>query len=324
MELVELKKGLSANLKTVENLFSDKDQALKFHSAAIACFQNNTTLASCTKASLVGAFLECARTGLFPSNWQGECYILPYKDCRSGQTLAQFQIGYKGFVTLFYRCGVDSIYSDIVYENDEFEYETGLEMKLKHKPKLGNRGKAIGAYAVATLNGQKIFKVMGEEDIMTIANMSQSMKADKKYNTKKSIWHGANDPEKWMWQKTVIKQLAKLLPKTEKLSHAIHLDNISERGGYIKDENTIVDIPFEEKSEKSEIKPFIERLEKVTNREELDKIVYEVKTSDTKFSKSDLGRFKKKWLEINKLLKAKEEATEAETVKNNSNPKTNE
>ena len=69
--------------------------------------------------------MKCAELELFPSNVTGQAYVLPYKG------IAQFQLGYQGLVTLFYRSGAKSIRAEIVYENDFFEYENGV---IKHKP----------------------------------------------------------------------------------------------------------------------------------------------------------------------------------------------
>lgn len=60
---------------------------------------------------------------------------------------------------------------------------------------------------------------MSKSDIEKIKGMSKAANSDH------SPWNSASDPELWMWKKTVLKQLAKLLPKTEELSQAIASDN---------------------------------------------------------------------------------------------------
>lgn len=84
-----------------------------------------------------------------------------------------------------------------------------------------DRGEAIGAYAIAILpDGKRLCKVMSKSDIEKIKVMSKGAKSEY------SPWNAtASDPEKWMWKKTAVKQLAKLLPKTEELNQAIALDN---------------------------------------------------------------------------------------------------
>lgn len=202
-------------LKQVTNYFNgEKEKAMKFMSAAVYSVQKTPKLLECDKQSLMTALMTCAEYGLYPSNASGEAFILPY----AGK--AQFQLGYQGVITLLYGAGVQSISASIIREKDQFEYEEGLEPKLVHKPDVmsADRGKAIGAYAVAVVNGQKMFKVMNEAEIMRFKDFSKAKSSDF------SPWN-SNDPELWMWKKTVIRQLSKVLPKNERLMKAFEADN---------------------------------------------------------------------------------------------------
>jgi len=60
---------------------------------------------------------------------------------------------------------------------------------------------------------------MNSEDILKFKTFSKS--ASSSY----SPWNETKDPELWMWKKTVIKQLSKLLPKNETINKAVELDN---------------------------------------------------------------------------------------------------
>lgn len=202
-------------MKQVANYFmGDQERAMKFMSAAKYSVQKTPKLLECDKASLMTAFMTCAEYGLYPSNASGEAFVLPY----AGK--AQFQLGYQGVITLLYGAGVQSIHTSIIHEKDHFEYEEGLEPKLVHKPDVmsADRGEAIGAYAVAVVNGQKMFKVMNKNEIMRFKEFSKAKGSDF------SPWN-SNDPERWMWKKTVIRQLAKTLPKNERLMKAFEEDN---------------------------------------------------------------------------------------------------
>lgn len=200
--------------KQVSNYFmGKKDEAMKFMSAVINSVQKTPELLKCDKASLMQSFMTCAEYQLYPSNASGEAYVLPY----AGK--AQFQLGYQGVITLLYRNGIDTINTNIVFENDVFEYEEGLTPKLVHKPTFKNRGEAIGVYAIAVVNGQKIFKVMGKEDVMKFKTFSKSG------TSQYSPWNEKNDPELHMWRKTCIKQLAKVLPKNNVIAKALEKDN---------------------------------------------------------------------------------------------------
>lgn len=205
--------------KQIENYFGDESKALKFLSSVVSSTQRLPKLLECTAPSLINSFIMMAELGLMPSGVSGEAYVLPYQN--KGVMEAQFQLGYQGLITLFYRAGVTAIYSDIVREHDGIEIVNG---NIKHTidPKKSNkeRGKDIGAYVVITFKGSTMGKYMHADDIIAIGQ-----KFSKSFSTSFSPWKEANDPEKWMWKKTVLKQMAKLLPKNETINKAIAEDN---------------------------------------------------------------------------------------------------
>ncbi len=204
--------------KEIENYFGDHKKALEFLSGVISSVQRTPKLLECTPASLINSFMTMAQLKLMPSDVSGEAYVLPYAN-KNG-TVAQFQLGYQGLVTLFYRAGVKSIVSEIVYKNDKFSYKNG---QIDHEPDVfaKDRGEAIGAYVIVeTQNGGKISKVMRKEDVMNIGQ-----KFSKSFSSDYTPWKEKNDPELWMWKKTVLKQIAKLVPKNETIYKAISIDN---------------------------------------------------------------------------------------------------
>ena len=173
-------------------------------------------------SSLFASILLCAELGLNPSADVGEFYFLPF-----GKKITPI-LGYKGVINLILRSGeVSKIWSEIVYEDDVFDYELGLEPKLIHKPNLEKRNKNVKyVYAVAKLiNGETMFKVMSKKEIMEIVAMS-------KYPN--SLYGSSKDPQGWMYKKTVIKQLSKTLPKDYYGKRGISVDDKVEGGGYLK------------------------------------------------------------------------------------------
>lgn len=140
-----VKIALSTQQKALNNFFNGNElKTLKFLSAVAYCVQSTPKLLSCTQDSIISSFMKCAELNIFPSSVSGEAYVLPYKE------KAQFQLGYQGLVTLFYRAGAKSIRAEIVYKNDPYSYENGV---LKHTPDIfaENRGEAIGAYVIVEL-----------------------------------------------------------------------------------------------------------------------------------------------------------------------------
>jgi recombination protein RecT len=200
--------------KQINNYFGDEKKALKFLSGVISAVQKLPELLNCEPTTVINSFMTMAQLELMPSDVSGEAYVLPYKG------KAQFQLGYQGLVTLFYRAGARAIISETVYSKDKFDYTNGV---LTHTPDVfaDDRGEAIGAYVIVELQtGGKVSKVMSKKDIMNIGkNFSKSFATDF------TPWKEKNDPELWMWKKTVLKQVAKLVPKNETIFKAVALDN---------------------------------------------------------------------------------------------------
>lgn len=180
----------------------------RFTRIALSAVSNTPKLGNCTPQSFLGAMMNAAQLGLEPNTPLGQAYLIPFENRKKGITECQFQIGYKGLIDLAYRSGeVKMIDAQTVYENDEFEYELGMDPVLKHKPARTNRGNPIYFYATFKLtNGGQGFQVMSIEDVREHAK-----KYSKTYNN--GPWQ-TNFEE--MAKKTVLKKLLKYAPlKTE-------------------------------------------------------------------------------------------------------------
>lgn len=204
-------------INTVKNYYQGNEQeALRFKTAAVDYIRKVPKLLACNRISLLSAFVQIAQFRFLPSGVNGEAYVIPYGD------EAKFQLGYQGIVTLLYRSGkVNAITANIIYKNDKFDYQEGLEAHLVHKPAMfgDEKGEPIGVYTIAQMkNGSKTFKVMDKEAIMGIKALSKAKAS------KESPWNSDKDPELWMWKKTCLIQHAKLLPKTQELQQAIEAD----------------------------------------------------------------------------------------------------
>ncbi len=203
--------------KQIVNYYGGREtEALRFMTAAVDYVRKVPKLLECNKASLFIAFTQAAQFRFMPSSAAGEAYVIPY----GGE--AKFQLGYQGIVTLLYRTEkIIGITSNIIYANDHFDYQEGLDALLVHKPAMFGKpkGEPIGAYTIAIMRGgAKTFKVMDKDAIMGIKDLSKAK------GSKESPWNSDKDPELWMWKKTCLIQHAKLLPKTAELQQAIELD----------------------------------------------------------------------------------------------------
>ena len=188
----------------------------RFVRMAMTAVNSNPMLHDCEPMSFLGAALTAAQLGLEPNTPLGQAYLIPYRNNRKGIIECQFQIGYKGLLDLANRSGLlRNVSAQVVYENDEFEFEYGLEPKLKHRPATGDRGRAVCVYAVYHLtNGGYNFEVASIEDIKKFAE-----EKSKSYN---------NGPWKTdfeaMAKKTVLKRVLKYAPLKSEIASAVAND----------------------------------------------------------------------------------------------------
>ena len=170
----------------------------------MTALSTNPQLQQCTPESFLGAVMQAAQLGVEPNTPLGQAYLIPFRN--KGKLEVQFQLGYKSYLDLAYRSGeVTIIDAQAVHKNDEFEYEYGLDPKLKFKPALTDRGEVIAYYAMfKTKMGGFNFLVMSKEDIINHAKQySQS------YSNSYSPWKTNFDS---MAKKTVLKQVLKYAP----------------------------------------------------------------------------------------------------------------
>lgn len=178
---------------------------------AYTAITKNPSLLKCTPGSLVAAVIEAAQLGLSVDGVLGHAYLVPYFD--RGQQKAQMQLGYRGMTALAYRSGkVERISAAVIHAADVFEYQEGSDPRLLHrKPLVGDRGDAIGAFAVAHLFGSQrpLFRVMRIDEIESRRDRSSGWRAFRDGKIKSTPWDTDREP---MIRKTLVRELSKLLP----------------------------------------------------------------------------------------------------------------
>lgn len=219
----------------------------RFTRMVFTALSSNKKLQACTPESFLGAMMQAAQLGVEPNTPIGQAYLIPYGN------QVQFQLGYKGLIDLAYRSGeVQSIQAHEVHENDTFEYELGLNPKLKHVPAMKDGGPVILYYAVIKLkNGGEGFEVMSREDVDQFARA-------KSKTYKNGPWQTDFDE---MAKKTVLKKVLKYAPLKSDFAKQVKEDetiktNIAENMADLPDETVTIDaeaqtpqdeeIPFDE------------------------------------------------------------------------------
>ena len=184
---------------------------------ALVAASRQPLLYKCTQASILQSIMKAAELGLDCSGTLGRAYLVPYFNSKIGAYEAQFLVGYQGLIELARRSGnIARIESRVVYANDQFTVEYGLDQKLVHKPSLnGDRGKLTCVYAVAELtDGSRQIEVMTLDEVESIRSRSK-----------------AKDSGPWktdyseMARKTVIRRIAKYLPLSTELQKAFEADD---------------------------------------------------------------------------------------------------
>lgn len=175
--------------------------------------KENPEILQCTPASIIRAVAKAESWGLTIGD---TVHLVPFnvKVSKRGEQdrwekrLKAVQ-DYKGKIELIVGAGAArAVNAECVYENEHFELELGTHPTLRHRPERqeAKRGTLIGAYAYADL-GQRYQPIV---KWMPVAEIDEIRKSHSKQ------WkEGPLKP--WYARKTVVHQLAKMLPKNARM-----------------------------------------------------------------------------------------------------------
>ena len=216
----------------IERLKPQIERALPKHVTAerlarvmLTAIRNNPRLQQAEAVSLMASIMTAAQLGLEANTPLGQCWIIPYKNNKTGRYEAQFQMGYQGLVELCYRTDKYKVIDAYaVDEADNFEYEFGTNGYVKHRPADKPTGKIVYYYAYYKIvNGGENFKVWSRDKVYQHA-VRYSKSWDKKEN---KFFFGSAWAENFdsMALVPVIKNVLKVAPKSIELSTAMRNDN---------------------------------------------------------------------------------------------------
>jgi len=208
---------------------------------ALTAVSRSERLQQCSPATIAGCVVQASILGLEPDGVLGEAYLVPFwnKDApngKGGKGAYECQLipGYQGLLKLVRNTGeLKTIDVQEVCENDEFDFAKGTDPFIHHKQSLGDRGKITIYWAGATLNsgGQQF-------EVMTVEQIEQHRD---RYSKSAATGPWKTSPE-WMFKKTVLRKLIKLLPKSAQAQAAVSLDERAEVG---VPQQFTVDVPIE-------------------------------------------------------------------------------
>ena len=187
----------------------------RFISAVISAVQTNPALQECTNQSILSAALLGESLKLSPSPQLGQYYMVPYNDKERGN-VAQFQLGYKGYIQLAIRSGQYKKLNVIAIKKGELvrfdPLNEEIEVKLIDDEEQRETAETIGYYAMFEyVNGfrKAIYwsknKMLSHADKYSPAFSKDGKTVKTKYGEKKKVSYadfaaGNYDPkDAWMY-----------------------------------------------------------------------------------------------------------------------------
>lgn len=181
----------------------------RFISAVISATQTNPTLQECSNSSILSAALLGESLKLSPSPQLGQYYMVPYDDKKQGK-VAQFQLGYKGYIQLAIRSGqykklnVLAIKEGELIKFDPLNEE--IEVNLIMDEEQREQAATIGYYAMFEYtNGFRKALYWSKKKMESHAlKYSKGYASDKRNGTSWTFWSKDFDG---MAYKTMLRQL---------------------------------------------------------------------------------------------------------------------
>lgn len=193
-------------MKSKINQMIGGQKGQQFITSIISAVSTNPTLADCDNSSIISAALLGQALNLSPSPQLGQYYLVPFNDTKRGCKIAQFQLGYKGYIQLAIRSGYyKKLNVMAIKENELIKYDAlneEIDVNLVDNELDRESAKTIGYYAMFEYqNGFKKAMYWSREKMEAHAlKYSMGYKAKKGY----TFWEKDFDG---MAYKTMLRQL---------------------------------------------------------------------------------------------------------------------
>lgn len=196
---------------------------------ALTQFSSNRDLQQCSTNSIAASIMTASQLGLEPGvNGQG--YLIPYKGT------CTFVPGWKGLVDLVARSGRATVWTGVVRDGDEFEYQLGDAPFCKHKPGDGDEESPFTyVYAIGRVRDAAL-------PVIEVWSRAKVQKHLKKYNKVGAKHYAVGDEHnlEMYARKVALMQVLKYMPSSIELSNAITASHAAEEGRGVTIENGII------------------------------------------------------------------------------------
>ena len=190
----------------INNTLGDPKRAAGFITAITSAVSTNPALQECDPATILSAGLLGETLQLSPSPQLGQYYLVPFNDSKLGRKVAQFQLGYKGYIQLAIRSGqYKKLNAMAIKEGELIKFDPlneEIEVQLIEDDAEREAAPTIGYYAMFEyLNGfRKVIYWSKEKMEAHALQYSQGYQAKKGY----TFWEKSFDG---MAIKTMLRQL---------------------------------------------------------------------------------------------------------------------
>lgn len=134
----------------INNVIGGKN-GTRFISSVVSAVNNNPALQECTNQSILSGALLGESLNLSPSPQLGQYYLVPFNDSKKGK-VAQFQLGYKGYIQLAIRSGQYKKLNVLAIKEGELirfdPLNEEIEVKLIEDEETREQAETIGYYAM--------------------------------------------------------------------------------------------------------------------------------------------------------------------------------
>ena len=173
----------------------------RFISSVVSAVSVNPMLAECDQATILSAALLGESLKLSPSPQLGQYYMVPFNDKKRGTKVAQFQLGYKGYIQLAIRSGQYKKLNVLAIKQGELiRYDAlneEIDVALIQDEEKREITPTIGYYAMFELiNGYRKTMYWSREKMMAHADRYSMAFSAEKY---KAILEG-RVPQSEMWK----------------------------------------------------------------------------------------------------------------------------
>lgn len=245
----------------INNVVGGKN-GTRFISSVVSAVNANPALQECTNQSILSGALLGESLNLSPSPQLGQYYLVPFNDKNKGK-VAQFQLGYKGYIQLAIRSGQYKKLNVLAIKEGELirfdPLNEEIEVRLIEDEEAREQAETIGYYAMFEyVNGFRKALYWSKKKME-----AHALKYSKGYQAKKGYTFWEKDFD-GMAYKTMLRQLiSKWGIMSIDMQSAIDADMavINEDGtkDYVDNEPDIIDMPpeqpQEEITESSDIEP---------------------------------------------------------------------